>query len=200
MPLIKLSEARTAGQTVKRSKAWTNVAKSLHEEAKNTPERETFQIFLSHSFLDAETVLGLRQILMDLGYTVYVDWVEDAQLDRTQVSTATAGTLRKRMQNSECLFFATSPNSPKSKWMPWELGYFDGAKMNRVAICPLNETETETSAYAGQEYLGLYPYVDRAKADKSEKIALWISWSPAIYVNFDQWLKGADPSDRSQKT
>jgi hypothetical protein len=59
------------------------------------------------------------------------------------------------MGNCESLIFATSDASPASKWMPWELGYFDGRRPNRVAILPL--VESATHGFRGQEYLGLYP-------------------------------------------
>lgn len=63
------------------------------------------------------------------------------------------------MKQSESLFFATSTSSPDSKWMPWELGYFDGLRQGRIAIVPL--VATEGAAFRGQEYLGLYPKVER---------------------------------------
>jgi hypothetical protein len=40
----------------------------------------------------------------------------------------------------------------------WELGYFDGFRPNHVAILPL--VKAAGSGFAGQEYLGLYPYVE----------------------------------------
>jgi hypothetical protein len=42
--------------------------------------------------------------------------------------------------------------------MPWELGFFDGYRPGQVAILPLVRTSGET--FEGQEYLGLYPYVE----------------------------------------
>ena len=50
--------------------------------------------------------------------------------------------------------------------MPWELGYFDGFK-SAVAILPI--TQTEQHLYSGQEYLGLYPYID------ATSIYLWVN-------------------------
>jgi hypothetical protein len=62
------------------------------------------------------------------------------------------------MRNSQSLIFATSSASSQSKWMPWELGYFDGFKPGYVAILPL--VPSTYSDFKGQEYLGLYPYVE----------------------------------------
>ena len=43
--------------------------------------------------------------------------------------------------------------------MPWELGYFDGFKPHQVWILPL--VSASDSEFEGQEYLGLYPTVDK---------------------------------------
>lgn len=125
-----------------------------------TPRPATYQfdVFLSHCSLDLKTVLGLRQYLKQTGLEVYVDSVDDPQLDRSHVTARTADVIRQRMRNSKSLYFATSDVSPTSKWMPWELGYFDGYHPARVAIVPLVRSETQT--FAGQEYLGLYPTLD----------------------------------------
>jgi hypothetical protein len=43
--------------------------------------------------------------------------------------------------------------------MPWELGYFDGIKTGYVWILPL--VAQDDSEFKGQEYLGLYPPVEK---------------------------------------
>ena len=117
----------------------------------------TFDVFLSHSKEDAEIIAGVKRLLEAGGLTVYVDWIDDSQLDRSRVTTATAAQLRKRMRQCKSLIFATSKSSSDSKWMPWELGYFDGFKPGHVAVLPL--VSTPGAAFVGQEYLGLYPRV-----------------------------------------
>jgi len=117
-----------------------------------------FDVFLSHSFLDADVIQGLKELLEAEGLSVYVDWIEDRQLNRDQMTAKTAEVLRTRMRNSQSLIFATSKTSSGSKWMPWELGYFDGFRPNHVAIFPL--VQTDGAGFPGQEYLGLYPYVE----------------------------------------
>ena len=86
-------------------------------------------------------------------------WVEDAQLDRRAVTKETAAVLRQRMRQSKSLLYLASDNSSSSKWMPWELGYFDGFKPDGVAIMPVLDSATD--AFKGQEYLGLYPIVQK---------------------------------------
>lgn len=158
-----------------------NEAKIILEHAsKNFSEYKTYDIFLSHSFLDAREVLGLKTYLEEMNYSVYVDWIEDKQLDRSKVSKKTADLLRKRMNSCKSLFFATSDNAGKSVWMPWELGYFDGVK-GKVAILPILAS-SNSDRYEGQEYLGLYPYVTNSHS------SLWIHRSTYDYQSLNNWL------------
>lgn len=115
-----------------------------------------YDIFLSHSFHDAELVLGIKLFLEDLGLSVYVDWVDDPHLNRNEINRETADTLRRRMQACRSLLYAASDNATNSRWMPWELGYFDGLKQGKVAILPISKNASNSN-YTGQEYLNLYP-------------------------------------------
>lgn len=133
------------------------VEKSLRASAGSAKDTQ-FDIFLSHCVKDARAIEGVRQILRQAGLTVYVDWIEDPELNRASVTTATAAKLRDRMDHSHAMIFATSNASPDSKWMPWELGYFDGRRPHRVAVLPLLESSGQ--AFRGQEYIGLYPKVE----------------------------------------
>jgi hypothetical protein len=119
---------------------------------------EQYHIFLSHSSKDAEIILGVLKKLNDMGYRVYVDWVNDPLLDRGNVTKSTAEILKSRMNESRCLLYATTEHSSQSKWMPWELGFMDGKK-DRASILPIFENERLSSHhYKGLEYLGIYPY------------------------------------------
>lgn len=166
----------------------------FEKAAVETAEGKTFDIFLSHSYSDKEWIEGLKQIIEEIGFSVYVDWIHDSHLDRSKVNKESADLLRKRMRQCGSLFFVTSKISPESKWMPWELGYFDAFKQ-RVAILPLVDQPTTENQYAGQEYLGLYPYVTKAKAQRETKETLWVRESEKKYVWFGSWLKGENPSD-----
>ena len=57
----------------------------------------SFDIFLSHSVRDARVILGVRDWLTSQNLSVYVDWIDDPELDRTAVSRATAARLREQM-------------------------------------------------------------------------------------------------------
>lgn len=146
---------------------------------------KSYDIFLSHSIRDANLILGMKGTLEDLGYSVYVDWIEDPQLDRSKITPATADKLRQRMNSSASLFFITTMNADGSKWMPWECGYFDGKK-EKVAIAPI-QTQSNDNSYSGQEYLGLYPYVVQEQNTQNRE-TLWIHKNKSLYVSYDSWV------------
>lgn len=171
MAYFTITEARNAAA---RARGFQPLRKSasqvLSEETAAVRETDRFDIFLSHCVADADVILGVKTLLEEAGNNVYVDWIVDSQLERSRVTPATANVLRRRMRQSESLFFATSTSSPDSKWMPWELGYFDGLRQGRIAILPL--VATEGAAFLGQEYLGLYPKVERLPISGTSKVVV----------------------------
>ncbi|MFW2457317.1 TIR domain-containing protein [Methyloversatilis discipulorum] len=161
MAFFTKSEARAAAARNRglQKSAGMPSGRILKESVASATAADSFDVFLSHSIADAEIVLGIKQLLEESGLKVYVDWVEDAQLDRRAVAKETAAVLRQRMRQSKSLIYLSSENSSSSKWMPWELGYFDGFKPDGVAIMPVLDSPTD--AFKGQEYLGLYPIVQK---------------------------------------
>lgn len=138
-----------------------------------------FDIFLSYSSLDWVVIFGVYSTLVDKGFTVYVDRIEDPQLDRTNVTPETAEILRKRMKKCRSLLFCTTTNLSASKWLPWEVGYFDGFR-GKVAIIPI----TTDVSFKGQEYLGLYPF---AESD----LYLWYPDGLHLLASLKNWLAAA---------
>jgi hypothetical protein len=67
--------------------------------------------------------------------------------------------------------------------MPWELGYMD-AKTGRVSVAPILRDDEE---FEGQEYLGLYPYLDLTMNE------FYIHSKSSEWVKFDGWMKGENP-------
>ncbi len=164
MAFITLQDAQAAAQRVSANRTMTKMASVvLKESASAFKATDSYDIFLSHCLKDAEKVLGVKAIFEEHGHSVYVDWIEDPQLDRKNVTPATADRLRTRMARCASMIFATSENSPDSKWMPWELGYFDGLQKGRIAILPL--VGTEGAGFEGQQYLGLYPKIEKLLSD-----------------------------------
>ena len=175
------------------SEPLTKSATMLREEAERVPLTASFDIFLSHSYLDAPLIRALSHDIRRMGFSVYVDWIADKDLSRDSVTRATAERLRQRMDRSAALMFATSANSSSSVWMPWELGYFDGSK-GRAAVLPVLESGT-TNTFRGREYLGLYPYVVKDPTREGD-MTLWIHEDATTYVAFTDWLAGKTPFPR----
>lgn len=155
MAFVTLGEARARGaQAAVRRRRSANVV--LQEAA----PRASYDVFLSHAFADADVILGVKELLEENGVVVSVDWMEHPELDRTKVNSQTADVIRGALNKSKSLVFATSEASPNSKWMPWELGYFDGKRgAEKVSVLPLVANAGDT--FNGQEYLGLYRKVER---------------------------------------
>lgn len=121
MACLTRSQARNAANV-------TLIAESARislRQSASAPTTATFDIFPSDSYEDAEMILGVKNLLEARPLRGYVDWVEDNKLDRTAVNAKAAEILRQRMRRSSYLLFATT-NSSESRWMPWELRYFDG--------------------------------------------------------------------------
>ncbi|MCK0115334.1 TIR domain-containing protein [Gelidibacter sp. F63206] len=155
--------------------------------AQNVSENKVFDIFLSHSFLDREEVQGLYQELTDFGYSVYVDWIVDPHLDRSNVTKESASLVRKRMKCSKSLLLAISVNASMSKWIPWELGYVDGST-NRCAIIPVAKERIPPKSFEGKEYLSLYPFIKKLPVSGTNEDKLWVIEAEYSYSQFDTWF------------
>lgn len=167
-----------------------NVSESrLFSERQKT--HTSFDIFLSHSFLDKADVLGLYYELTQLGFSVYVDWIIDPQLDRNNVTKQSAEHIRNRMKASKTLLLAISTNAQMSRWMPWELGYVDG-HTNKCAIVPVSKESMTLKNFERTEYLLLYPYIKRAAISYREEA--FVTESANTYVSLTDWInRNASP-------
>jgi hypothetical protein len=189
MALITESEVRAAARRFAAGRSKT--AKMALKEAVVARSAETsFDVFMSHSRADAEVVLGAKLLIEATGKKVYVDWIDDAELDRSKVTPGTANTLRKRMRQSTSLFYVHSSGSSTSRWMPWELGYFDALNGN-VAILPIVQTPGQDT-FKGEEYLGLYPYVDLQGLSTSAAGDVVIRRSTFTGSPFRSWVTSAE--------
>lgn len=186
MPLLTEAEvlARAARTTTLRK---STALESLTETA---AADATFDVFLSHSSNEPENILlGIKGYLEDSGLSVYVDRYTDPQLSPEEVTPETAETLRGRQRASTSLLYVYSRHSKLSRWMPWELGFMDGAG-RRIGIAPV--VETARNRFAGEQYLGLYPYLDRATIEGRDTWALWINRGVREYANYSEWVRGRE--------
>lgn len=156
MGLFNETELRRSARSERISKSVTTA--SVLREERNYP-KNSYDIFLCHSMMDEELIHGAKRELELAGFSVYVDWINDPLLDRSSVSAATADVLRRRMKSSRMLIYAHTLNSAFSRWCPWELGFFDGHKGGNVFLLPI--AQVSDANFSGQEYIGLYPYLDK---------------------------------------
>jgi hypothetical protein len=163
-------------------------SRQIINESKKT--HTSFDIFLSHSFLDKDEVEGLYIELSIQGYSVYVDWIIDPELDRNNVTKKSATLIRSRLKSSKTLLLAVSVNATVSKWMPWELGYVDG-NTNKCAIIPISKSDYAPNSYVGVEYLSLYPFIKKVQTRGSGE-KLFVIEETLKYIIFDDWLQLGD--------
>lgn len=117
-----------------------------------------FDVFLSHSTIDRAIVDLVRNELQALGYRVFVDYEALPAVKPEEVTRETADALLRAMRVCASLVYVLSAHSAHSHWMPWELGFFDGAR-GRVFIWPVDD---EAEMYAkDRRYVSLYPSVPR---------------------------------------
>ena len=140
---------------VKEQYSFANILNEQTSLQKKAARGEKFDVFISHSSIDKEYVQGLYYLLSyQLHLNVYVDWLVDPQLNRDNITVATAQLIKKRIFQSEILLYAVSSNAILSSWTKWEIGLFDGFK-GKVCILPIKNTEEEK--FKGNEFLMLYP-------------------------------------------
>lgn len=190
MALLTEQEVRTAAGVAARRTF--KATASILRESRDT-SRSSFDVFLSHSRLDSDVIVGVKEILEATGLSVYIDWIDDPLLDRSHVTPATAHKLRLRMRQSKSLFYVHSENATASRWMPWELGFFDGHNGN-VAILPVVRNAGQT-AFKGEEFLGLYPYVDLTGRSIINPGSIQIRRNMFESTSFSRWR---DLSDKMQ--
>lgn len=183
--MTTFTESRIRQRAQRKTGSFRDARTILSEEVASARKRSSFDIFLSHSTSDAQIILGVKAVLEDYGKSVYVDWLDDPQLDRSHVTPKTAEVIRGRMRQCRSLVYVHSVNSSGSKWMPWELGYFDGFN-GAVAILPVTKSG---ESFRGQEYLGIYPYIDEAPPRGSSKNEIWINRSTTDAKGWDAWLR-----------
>lgn len=152
-----------------------------------------FDVFLSHSFINKDLVIDVKNKLCSYGISVYVDWLDDPELDRRHVTRKTADILRIRMRQCQSLAFLDTEDARESAWTPWEVGFADANKQ-RVFIIPIRVDEISYRNYKGHEFFSLYPFLDE-EPNREKQNTLWINspYLPEHYNTFQHWLKHGEP-------
>lgn len=100
-------------------------------------------------------------------------------MDRSNITEETADKLRSRMRNCSCVMYLYSRHSQQSRWMTWELGYFDGQNGN-VAVLPVVPANGALD-FDREECLLFYPKVDFSRLNTPK---------PTIWGNRSRQLEG----------
>ena len=112
-------------------------------------------IFLSHSHVDQDLVVFAQLLFMKERAETYIDHKDP---DMPQVtSPQTARQLKAKIRDNHKFVMLATQRSLSSAWVPWELGYADGAKSwHGLAVLLVQEYSGE---WEGSEYIGLYPQI-----------------------------------------
>ncbi|MDC4728855.1 toll-Interleukin receptor, partial [Acinetobacter baumannii] len=105
MKFFTRSEARSAATRAQAKTRFVSLDSVLIEAIKSQERQNSFDIFLSHAVKDADLILGVKTLLEESGFTVYVDWIIDPLLERDKVNATTADILRKRMRQCKSLIY-----------------------------------------------------------------------------------------------
>ena len=182
-------------QDLKNYPSQSNFSNALdHGIIKTASSSATFDIFLSHSYKNKDLALEIKEKFRTYDFSVYIDWIEDPELDRKNVNKNTANRLRHRIQQCKSLAFLDTPEALESKWTPWEVGFADANKQ-RVFIIPKKKKKISYRDYKGQEFFSLYPFLDEEPNNKDHRLTLWIN-SPYKKEHYDtliRWLEKGEP-------
>ncbi|SLM62780.1 MULTISPECIES: TIR domain-containing protein [Dickeya] len=114
-------------------------------ESDSFQNKKSFDVFISHSYLDSELVRIIKDELNKHSIAIYCDWTSDNDfLRRNIASEYTKLVLKKRIEQSKILLFLQTKNSIShenhylSKWVEMELNH--GVDLSKPMIC-LNFTD-----------------------------------------------------------
>ena len=114
-------------------------------------------VFISHKSDDAEKAQRLKsRIETDYHLECWID-ADDKEMQRIQQAkpvdyVALTHRIRERLRGCRCLIFAYSSKSHASRWMPWELGFFDGRWGGRlIGLYDLDEGAGDETAEPAEQ-------------------------------------------------
>lgn len=123
--------------------------------------------FLCHSHKDEDMAKGLQNLLVANGWDIYIDW-QDVDLPETP-NEITADKIRSKITESDWFMFLATANSRSSRWCPWEIGFADNIKRDKLIIIPTEGND----GWEGNEYLGLYKRLNKGKIEDKESYGIF---------------------------
>jgi hypothetical protein len=118
-------------------------------------EGARYDVFLSHSTEDKDLIKKIRDTLENTFHiSVYIDWDEDAGTPRDEI----ANVVKDAMNKSESFLVVKTDNSDDSSWVPWETGYFDNIKADRIGVLLVEDENKHFNhkTFLHREYLKNY--------------------------------------------
>ncbi len=108
------------------------------ENKKTIQHLKKYDCFISHSYLDYELIVELKNKLNKKGYRLYIDWSSDNDFLKRHLSDKYKNfviyVLQKRIeQSNKVLFVLTHHSKNKSWWIKQELNY--AKKINKKILC-----------------------------------------------------------------
>jgi hypothetical protein len=132
-----------------------NLNESLREY-KSESKYNKVTVFLSHKHDEREILDGAISFLKNQGVEIYVDWMDDGMPKHT--NGYTAARLKEKIKENKKFILLATEGAICSRWCNWELGLGDAEKYkDHIAILPMSK---ENVAYAGSEYLQIYPFIE----------------------------------------
>lgn len=113
--------------------------------------------FLSHSHLDRDLAKGLQTLLSEQGWDLFIDWEHNQLYERP--TRETAKWLQRQIVACDWLLYLATPNSERSRWCPWEIGYADGKKAAHSIVVVATQ---DSNGIYGSEYLDIYRQISEA--------------------------------------
>lgn len=138
-------------------------------------DRPFHDVFISYRHHDSALVDGLEEKIRAAGFEPFRDLNFSDLANTAEVGKEKIARIRAQLQKTTCLIFAFSRESARQPgqgvgvWMPWELGFFDGALSSRIGVYLLDgprDAGIEPIQYfQGCEYLQLYAELDERSLD-----------------------------------
>ncbi|HMV09411.1 MAG TPA: toll/interleukin-1 receptor domain-containing protein [Cyclobacteriaceae bacterium] len=140
-------------------------------------------IFLSHSHTDKDVIEQAKIFFENLGISVYVDWADKTMPESTSGVTAQKIKSQIVTGNDKFILLATD-NAIASKWCNWEVGIADSFKLSskKMALLPLADNR---GTWGGNEYLQIYPRIERGTVDSNE---YWVWYPDGSLESISTWL------------
>ena len=130
------------------------------------PERPFYDVFISYRHRDAARIGDLERRIRAAGFEPFRDLNFVSLDDPADVTRAKIETIRRHLSLATCLILAYSASGSSGgrgdavgAWMPWEVGFFDGALSSRIGVYLLDGPRGAVEPkdyFEGSEYLQLY--------------------------------------------